>query len=77
MVTMVINTCISDILMDVLVGSLAPLVKEDFIWCRISERIITGVPDRCLESVLLPLIDKIPWYVIILIYCPFTYHLYF
>lgn len=50
-----------DILMEIMVGSLAPLLKEDFIWCRICERIITGVPDRCLESVLLSMIDKLPW----------------
>ncbi|VDH97123.1 telomere length regulation protein [Mytilus galloprovincialis] len=52
----------ADILMEIMVGSLAPLLKEDFIWCRICERIITGVPDRCLESVLLSMIDKLPWY---------------
>ncbi|CAC5384187.1 TELO2 [Mytilus coruscus] len=52
----------ADMLMEVMVGSLAPVLKEDFIWCRICERIITGVPDRCLESVLLSMIDKLPWY---------------
>lgn len=47
--------------MDTLLDSLSTLVKEDFIWCRICERVITGVPDRCLESVLLTLVKKLPW----------------
>lgn len=38
------------------------LVRKDFIWSRVCERIITGVPDRCIESVLVPLIKILPWY---------------
>ncbi|KAL4239491.1 TEL2 [Mactra antiquata] len=38
------------------------LVRKDFIWSRVCERIITGVPDRCVESVLIPLIRMLPWY---------------
>lgn len=37
------------------------LVRKDFIWSRVCERIITGVPDRCMESVLVPLVKLIPW----------------
>ncbi|XP_053386091.1 telomere length regulation protein TEL2 homolog [Mercenaria mercenaria] len=38
------------------------LVRKDFIWSRVCERIVTGVPDRCMESVLVPLVKLLPWY---------------
>lgn len=39
-----------------------PIIKEDYIWSRIFDRILSGVPDRCVESVLVPLIKLLPWY---------------
>ncbi|XP_067671945.1 telomere length regulation protein TEL2 homolog [Haliotis asinina] len=41
---------------------LYPKVQSDYIWCRVCERIITGVPTRCLESVLTPFLKQLPWY---------------
>lgn len=38
------------------------LVRKDFMWSRVCERIITGVPDRCVEAVLVPLVKLLPWY---------------
>ncbi|XP_048248050.1 telomere length regulation protein TEL2 homolog isoform X1 [Haliotis rufescens] len=37
-------------------------VHSDYVWCRICERVITGVPTRCLESVLTPFLKQLPWY---------------
>lgn len=45
-----------------LVPHLERAVREDYIWCRITERIVTGVPDRCLECTLTSLLSKITWY---------------
>lgn len=44
-----------------LVPHLERAVREDYIWCRITERIVTGVPDRCLECTLTSLLSKITW----------------
>jgi len=37
------------------------LVRKDYIWSRILERVIVGVPDRCMESVVVPLVKTLPW----------------
>ena len=36
-------------------------VREDYLWCRMTERVVTGVPDRCLECTLTALLSHIPW----------------
>ncbi|XP_041363315.1 telomere length regulation protein TEL2 homolog isoform X2 [Gigantopelta aegis] len=51
-----------DILWDTILPGLYQHVQTDYIWCRICMRILTGLPDRCLESAILPLLNKIPWY---------------
>ncbi|XP_060555016.1 telomere length regulation protein TEL2 homolog isoform X2 [Ruditapes philippinarum] len=46
----------------ILLRQTSTLIRRDFIWSRICERIVTGVPDRCMESVLVPLVKLLPWY---------------
>lgn len=36
--------------------------KSNFVWRKVSSRLIVGVPDRCLEIVLKPLLNNIPWF---------------
>ncbi|KAH3866943.1 hypothetical protein DPMN_030067 [Dreissena polymorpha] len=38
------------------------LVRQDFIRSRVMETIVTRVPDRCMESVLVPLVKDLGWY---------------
>jgi hypothetical protein len=45
----------------ILLRQTSTLIRRDFIWSRICERIVTGVPDRCMESVLVPLVKLLPW----------------
>lgn len=37
-------------------------VKADFIWRRICKRFVVGGPDQRIESVIIPLLAKLPWY---------------
>ncbi|GAB1600077.1 telomere length regulation protein TEL2 homolog [Argonauta hians] len=49
-------------------GVLPELMKnaqEDFLWQRICKRLVTGAPDRSIESVIVPLLSKVPWYGIV------------
>ncbi|KAH9490222.1 TEL2, telomere maintenance protein 2 [Bulinus truncatus] len=52
----------ADFLLDTLLPHVSLKVRTDYIWCRICERVFAGVPDRCLESVVVPLLKKISWY---------------
>ncbi|KAK6187771.1 hypothetical protein SNE40_005723 [Patella caerulea] len=52
----------ADILWSSMIRRLCVFVKQNYIWCRICERIVTRVPDKCIESVIVPLLQKIPWY---------------
>ena len=36
--------------------SVMPLLRQDYVWCRVCERLVTGVPDRCMESTVLALL---------------------
>ncbi|XP_061169195.1 telomere length regulation protein TEL2 homolog [Saccostrea echinata] len=59
------KVCISGhavILWNSLVPPLEQGVREDYIWSRITERIVTGVPDRCLECTLTALLSQLTWY---------------
>ncbi|XP_062574149.1 telomere length regulation protein TEL2 homolog, partial [Saccostrea cucullata] len=59
------KVCISGhavILWSSLVSPLERGVREDYILSRITERIITGVPDRCLECTLTALLSRLAWY---------------
>ncbi|XP_052790306.1 telomere length regulation protein TEL2 homolog [Mya arenaria] len=38
------------------------LVRKDFIWSQVMETVVTRVPDRCMESVLVPLVKSLTWY---------------
>ena len=53
----------TDLLLDVLVPVLCSSVSKDYIWCRVCERVFTGVPSLSMESVIIPLLSKIPWWV--------------
>ncbi|XP_014781700.1 telomere length regulation protein TEL2 homolog [Octopus bimaculoides] len=49
-------------------GTLPELMKnaqESFLWQRICKRLVTGAPDRSIESVIVPLLLKVPWYGIV------------
>ncbi|XP_074649235.1 telomere length regulation protein TEL2 homolog isoform X2 [Tubulanus polymorphus] len=52
----------SDILWDELLPVLIKHAENDFIWRRVCERVITGVPDNCIESVIIPIIKRADWY---------------
>ncbi|BFZ03712.1 hypothetical protein BsWGS_06751 [Bradybaena similaris] len=63
--TLVGKLCLTgraDLLLDTLLPSLCIKVRSDFIWCRICERVFTGVPTRSLEAVVTPLLKRIPWF---------------
>lgn len=36
-------------------------VQEDYIWTRVSERIITGAPDRSLNIVITEILKCVSW----------------
>lgn len=46
----------------IMLNQTCTLVRKEFIWSRVCDRIVTGVPDRCVESVLVPLVKALPWY---------------
>ena len=54
---------------EILWGTLLPPIENhlysDAIWCRVCERWISQIPDRCLESVIVPLIEQASWSVIV------------
>ncbi|ESO81979.1 hypothetical protein LOTGIDRAFT_135529 [Lottia gigantea] len=52
----------ADLLWNYMIPVLSVYIKEDYLWCRICERIVTGVPDKSIESVLVPLLQKISWF---------------
>ncbi|XP_052264514.1 telomere length regulation protein TEL2 homolog isoform X2 [Dreissena polymorpha] len=57
--------CISgyaDQFWDIMLQQTMLLVRQDFIWSRVMETIVTRVPDRCMESVLVPLVKALGWY---------------
>ena len=56
-----IATIAADRIWSVFMQDVVPLVERDFVWSRICKRIVTGVPDRCLESVVEPLLCKASW----------------
>ncbi|XP_064614424.1 telomere length regulation protein TEL2 homolog [Liolophura sinensis] len=45
-----------------LLPSLLVFVRRDFVWVRLCERLITGIPDRCMESVIIPVLTSVPWF---------------
>jgi len=52
----------ADIILDKVLPYCCSKVRTNFIWSRICTRVFTGVPSRCLEAVLTPLLRKIQWY---------------
>ena len=38
---------------------------DNFLWSRIYEKLITRVSDRALESAIVPILNNLPWYVLI------------
>ena len=35
--------------------------EKDFLWCRIYERLLCGVPERSMEATLEPFLLQLPW----------------
>nr|KAG5714687.1 hypothetical protein BaRGS_000175 [Batillaria attramentaria] len=56
------RTGYADLLLDSLLPPLCAEVTKDYVWCRMCERVITGVPQLAMESVIVPVLTKIPWY---------------
>ncbi|GFN74796.1 telomere length regulation protein tel2 homolog [Plakobranchus ocellatus] len=52
----------ADILLETLLPHLCVRVRKDYMWCRICERIFSGVPARCQEALFVPLLRQIPWF---------------
>ncbi|XP_076458340.1 telomere length regulation protein TEL2 homolog isoform X2 [Babylonia areolata] len=52
----------ADHLLDVLVPVLCSSVTVDSTWSQVSERLFMGVPLLTMESVVVPLLTKVPWY---------------
>ncbi|KAL8573677.1 hypothetical protein ACOMHN_007230 [Nucella lapillus] len=52
----------ADQLLEVLVPVLCSSVTSDEVWCRVSQTLLTGVPLLTMESVIVPLLTKVPWY---------------
>ncbi|XP_005113209.2 telomere length regulation protein TEL2 homolog [Aplysia californica] len=51
-----------DLFLDTILPHLCANVRKNFAWSRICVRVFVGVPSRCLEAVLVLLLQKIPWY---------------
>ncbi|XP_013402364.1 telomere length regulation protein TEL2 homolog isoform X2 [Lingula anatina] len=52
----------ADWIWSVLLPSFTTLTNQDFIWCRICERLVCEVPDRCIESTIIPVVRDAAWY---------------
>lgn len=54
-----------DVLLDRVWSRLMPVFRQhvvlDALWCRVCERLVCGVPDRYMESVVTSMIQQIPW----------------
>jgi len=50
----------SDLLLSSLLADLQHLCIADFLWRRIAQRFFGGIPDRCLESVIVQLVILVP-----------------
>jgi len=56
-----IHAFILDALWGSFLQELTARVREDLIWCRVCERLTTGLPDKCLDKVLGTLLRLLPW----------------
>ncbi|XP_064625964.1 telomere length regulation protein TEL2 homolog isoform X2 [Lineus longissimus] len=52
----------SDLLWTTLLPQFCLLTKNNFTWCRICERLVTKVPDRCVESTIVPVFKRSSWH---------------
>lgn len=55
----------AELLWRTLMSRMMTEVQRDFIWSRVCERLITGIPDRGLDIVLSTVLRIIPWYGIV------------
>ncbi|CAH1794474.1 unnamed protein product [Owenia fusiformis] len=55
----------ADIVWTVMMPTIYKLTSHDFVWCRVCEKLVTGVPDRCKESIVTSLLKTAPWYGVI------------
>ena len=70
-----LSVCLfSEAIWSSLLHAFVPLTSADFIWRRLVTALVTGVPDHCLESVLVPLVKQAPWSVLILTLAMTTSH---
>ena len=56
------SVCALGAVWEELLPSLVQHLQKDYLWCRVCERLVTGVPDRCLEATVAALLIHAPWY---------------